>query len=291
MEKHNIVLPCPSHFVINRSRADSGGNARDDEYNRFISCIGKAIKKSDFVLIDAPGNDTYLSRLSHSFANTIITPINDSFIDLAVLAKVNDETLEVDVPGIYSEMIWEAKLHRAKRNRGEIDWIVMRNRLTNINASNKHRMAEAMKNLSRRLGCVVGEGFGERVIYRELYLKGLSLLDMTHPGIDMPMKMSHLAARSELRRFMENITSTRNLQRYIAYLEKQKEELAAKDNAATAAASAAAESSASVHASLRAQAAEHAVTPNLQPTLPREQQPIHSAAPTAASSPALAPAE
>jgi chromosome partitioning protein len=200
--KNDIKLPLPTHFIINKSRLDSEGEAKKDETERFVEHLKKASENSDFVVIDAPGNDTYLSRLAHSYADTIITPINDSFIDLSVLAKVDDEAFKVERHGVYSEMVWEAKIYRAKRDKGEIDWVVLRNRLTNLDATNKRNMAIALANFSKRVGCRLAEGFSERVIYRELFLKGLTLLDVAD-GKTISLKLSHVAARQEFRQFMD----------------------------------------------------------------------------------------
>ncbi|MDA0781350.1 MAG: division plane positioning ATPase MipZ [Rickettsiales bacterium] len=202
-QTHQVELPSPSHYIINNSRLDSQVEGNLDEQKRFEECLKRASLSSDFIVVDSPGNDTYLSRLAHSYADTIVTPINDSFVDLNVLAKVNEDDLRVDRHGVYSEMVWEAKIYRAQRDKGEIDWVVLRNRLTNIDAKNKRKVAEALNNFSKRVRCRLAEGFSERVIYRELFLQGLTLLDLASDKVEFDMKMSHVAARQELRKFMD----------------------------------------------------------------------------------------
>jgi chromosome partitioning protein len=155
------------------------------------------------VVIDAPGNDTFLSRLVHSYADTIITPINDSFVDLNLLAKVDDETFRMDRHGLYSEVVWQAKMHRAQRSGGEVDWVILRNRLSHVDAHNKRNVLTAMENFSKRSGARLAEGLSERVIYKELFLKGLTLLDVMGEGAEVNITMSHVTARQELRRFMD----------------------------------------------------------------------------------------
>jgi chromosome partitioning protein len=201
--KNGVQLPIPSHSIVNKSRLDSEEESKADEKARFLECLEKIAGNADFIVIDAPGNDTYLSRLAHSYADTIITPINDSFIDLNVLAKVDDENFKVERHGVYSEMVWEAKILKAQRDKGEMDWVVLRNRLTNLDAANKRNMATALQNFSKRVGCRLAEGFSERVIYRELFLKGLTLLDVVDSKSKFNTKMSHVAARHELRQFMD----------------------------------------------------------------------------------------
>jgi chromosome partitioning protein len=100
-------------------------------------------------------------------------------------------------------MVWEAKIYRAQRDKGEIDWIVLRNRLTNIDANNKRKVAEALNNFSKRVRCRLADGFSERVIYRELFLQGLTLLDLANEKVKFDMKISHVAARQELRKFID----------------------------------------------------------------------------------------
>ena len=150
-------------------------------------------------MIDSPGNDTHLARIAHSFADTVITPINDSFVDLDVLAAIDGQTLKIQKPSIYSEMLWEQKMRRAKRDSGSIDWIVMRNRLSNLAARNKRMITRVMSDLQRRLGFRVAPGFSERVIYREMFLLGLTVLDVMDTTGKKSLSMSHLAARQEVR--------------------------------------------------------------------------------------------
>ena len=155
------------------------------------------------VVIDTPGSDMYLSRLAHSYADTLITPLNDSFIDLDMLARLNPETLEIVRPSTYSEMVWEQKKNRAIRDRRPIDWIVLRNRLSSVNSRNKEEMRKALENLSKRIGFRLVAGFGERVIFRELFLNGITLLDLREARI--AMSLSHVAARQELNQLLELI--------------------------------------------------------------------------------------
>ncbi len=208
----DLELPSPTHFIVNKSRLDSEEEAKIDERYRFIEYLNKAASKSDFVIVDSPGSDTYLSRAAHSYADTIVTPINDSFVDLNLLAKINNQDFSVERHGIYSEMVWEAKIYRAQRDNGEIDWIISRNRLSSLDAHNKRNMAIALENLSKRVGCKVAKGFSERVIYRELFLQGLTLLDLINEE-GKNLKLSHVTARQELRQFMDCLQLNQKLKK------------------------------------------------------------------------------
>lgn len=203
MVKENSPLPSPHHIVITKSPFTTLADTEEDERERFTRGLAKLLVTCDFVVIDAPGNDTYLARLAHSYADTVITPVNDSFVDLDVLGSIDGMTLEVQKPSIYSEMLWEQKLQRARRDGGNIDWVVMRNRLSNIDARNKRLITKVMEDLAKRLGFRQAPGFSERVIFRELFLLGLTVLDVLETTKAGTLSMSHLAARQEVRELLK----------------------------------------------------------------------------------------
>lgn len=203
MQREGVTLPMPNHAVVQKSPYPQQEDAQRDERERFTRALAHVMKGADFVVIDSPGSDTYMSRLAHSFADTIITPINDSFVDLDVLAHVDGHSVKVVKPSIYSEMVWEQKLQRAKRDGGAVEWIVMRNRLSNIDAKNKRMMTQVTQELSRRIGFRVAPGFSERVIFREMFLQGLTVLDIMEAGSGVSVSLSHVAARQEVRELLK----------------------------------------------------------------------------------------
>ncbi len=77
-----------------------------------------------------------------------------------------------------------------------MDWIVVRNRTGHVEARNMVRLQKALTEMARRVGFRVTQGLSERVIYRELFPSGLTLLDKGHLG---ELGTSHLIARQELR--------------------------------------------------------------------------------------------
>ncbi|MFN7662227.1 MAG: division plane positioning ATPase MipZ [Alphaproteobacteria bacterium] len=203
MKRNSIQLPMPDHCPLFKSEQDSIEQAqKEDEHN--FSALLKKLKDNDFIVIDTPGSDLYLSNIAHSYADTIITPLNDSFVDLDVMVHLKPDTLELDKPSIYANRIWEQKKQKAIRERASIDWIVLRNRLSNIHSANKQKMEEVLTTLSKRLAFRCVPGFSERVIFREMFLSGLTLLDLKAIGI--PLQFSHIAAKQELRNLMEAIS-------------------------------------------------------------------------------------
>lgn len=195
-------LPLPTHVPLFKSDAGSVFEAEDEEKQKFAETMLK-FKSFDYVVIDTPGSDSHLSRLAHSYADTLITPLNDSFIDLDMLVRVRPDDLNIIRPSTYSEMVWEQKKQRAIRDGGSIDWIVMRNRLSSIYSRNKEEMDRVLTALSKRIGFRLVSGFGERVIFRELFLNGLTLLDLKESNTSI--SLSHVAAKQELKVLIDTI--------------------------------------------------------------------------------------
>jgi chromosome partitioning protein len=204
VESKNVPLPLPEFRAVHRSTHDHRPEAEAEERARFDAAF-KELSGNDIIVIDCPGADTYLSRYGHAHADTLITPINDSFVDFSMLAKVDPENHDIVNPSIYSEMVWEARKNRFSLDRGRIDWIVMRNRLAASEARNKRDVGSTLDSLAKRIGFRTLKGFGERVIFRELYLQGLTLMDVKEANIGIAMGLSHVAARAEVRALVSAI--------------------------------------------------------------------------------------
>jgi chromosome partitioning protein len=160
------------------------------------AAIAGLAEQADVIVIDTPGRDDPLARAAILKADTLVTPMNDSFVDLDLIGQVDPETYRVRRPSFYAELVWNSRTQRAKTHGSSVDWVVLRNRLQHIEARNMRRVGAALDELSRRVGFRVIPGLGERVIYRELFPKGLTLLDLAQIG---DVGISHIAARQELR--------------------------------------------------------------------------------------------
>jgi len=182
------------------SELKEGENIYDHRLSKAVAALEPSV---DFILIDCPGSHTRLSQVAHSLADTLITPLNDSFIDFDLLAKTDLEG-RVKGPSVYSQMVWSARQLRAQAGLPPIDWIVVRNRLGAQNMVNKKKMRDALENLSKRIGFRFTDGFGERVIFRELFPRGLTLLDLRDLGVGN-LNISNVAARQELRDLMKSL--------------------------------------------------------------------------------------
>jgi chromosome partitioning protein len=109
-----IDLPPPRSVALECSTLDSRAATDAEETARFNTALG-GLADCDIVVIDCSGSDTFRSRLGHGHADTPVTPINDSFVDFAMLAKAEPDDHAVVHPSICSEMVWEACKRRFAR--------------------------------------------------------------------------------------------------------------------------------------------------------------------------------
>jgi chromosome partitioning protein len=189
MEKRGLDLPTPACEVF---------KGRSEQALGLV--IERLEKDADFVIIDNPGRDDPFARYAVENADTLVTPLNDSFVDFDLIGQVDGESFKVKKLSFFAELIWEARMKRSRatieNKRPEMDWVVVRNRTGHVEARNMVRIEQALKEMSKRVGFRVTHGLSERVIYRELFPSGLTLLDKGHLG---ELGTSHLIARQELR--------------------------------------------------------------------------------------------
>ncbi len=189
----------PEHYRIGRGEALRIDENEATEFASFAVAITAIEHTHDFVVIDTPGADSYLTRLAHSMADTLVTPLNDSFVDFDVLASVDPQTFAVTGTSHYAEMVREARRQRRIVDGKTIDWVVVRNRLSQLGSRNKKLVGEGVNELARQLGFRFVDGFAERVVYREFFPRGLCALDdIDEETLGARPSMSHLTARQEV---------------------------------------------------------------------------------------------
>src|SRR5215208_4779205 len=185
MRRLDKQLPRAAYEVL-EDQSDAGLEA----------AIARLSEVADVIVVDTPGRDDPIARASILKADTLVTPMNDSFVDLDLIGQVHPENYKITKPSFYAELIWNSRTQRAKATGKGVDWVVLRNRLQHVESHNLKRVGAALDELARRVGFRVIPGLGERVIYRELFPKGLTLLDLqqiTDAGL------GHVTARQELR--------------------------------------------------------------------------------------------
>ena len=198
--RHGTNLLMPRH---------QAWNVADDNPRLLQLYIERLRCEAEIVVIDCPAGHSVLSRAAIEAAACLVTPINDSFMDLDLLAALETKNFSFKRLGPLGEMVATARNRRRQQGGSAIDWLVLRNRLTSIGSQNKERLADALIGLAPRMGFRQGAGLSERVIYREMFLDGLTLQDLRRGGIEHDFSLSHVAARQELRRLLEEVPNVR----------------------------------------------------------------------------------
>lgn len=203
-ERARVKLGVPQHYCVARGTGVRLDDIEAQEFSAFAQAVGEVESSHDFVVIDTPGSDSYLMRLAHSMADTLITPLNDSFLDFDVLGTVDPTTFEVTGVSHYAEMVREARRQRRLVDGGLIDWVILRNRLSALGSRNKRLVGEGVDQLGRQLGFRAADGFSERVIYREFFPRGLTALDdLNEETLGQRPNFSHACAREEVQALIE----------------------------------------------------------------------------------------
>ncbi|SHE68556.1 division plane positioning ATPase MipZ [Devosia limi] len=193
-----LRLPHTTHFHLPLSRGDSISENHRVEFDLFRQAVGEVEQDVDFLLVDTPGFDTHLTRLAHSLADTLITPINDSLIDLNVMARIDPMTGEPLEMSHYARLVQRARSERLTIDGRTFDWVLVRNRISMLSSRNMRQVQTTLERIATRLGCRVADGIAERVIFRSLFPTGMTVFDpLSEELLGGLPSMSHISARQE----------------------------------------------------------------------------------------------
>ena len=192
-------IELPTHRALPRGELNDARANEALEFTIFAEAIGAVEHEYEFVIIDTPASDSYLMRLAHSLADTLVSPINDSYIDIDVFSRVQHDRSQRGAISQYAELVREARRKRRLVDNGLIDWVVVRNRLASIASNNTRQIAVSLARLAQELRFRVADGLHDRVIFRELFPIGLTALDpLEEASIQGALTASQQAARREI---------------------------------------------------------------------------------------------
>lgn len=203
-QKSGVDLEVPTHFTVPPGEGETVADVEGREFRAFAEAVTRTEYGYDYVVVDTAGSNTYLMRVSHAMADTLITPINDSYIDFDVLARVDPETFAVAGPSHYAELVGESRRQRRLIDGRAMDWVVVRNRLSSLHTRNRRKVEKSLRQLADQIGFRVAKGISERVVYRELFPRGLTALDrLDRRTLGADATVSHVSARDEIRALLE----------------------------------------------------------------------------------------
>jgi chromosome partitioning protein len=198
-----VQLAVPQHFHVPASKRETVVDAESEEFRQLAQGLAGIEGSHDFVVVDTPGSDTFLNRLAHRIADTLVTPMNDSFVDFDVLARIDPVSYEIIGHSQYALAVREARRERRQADHAILDWVVVRNRMAEGTSRNEQKVEICLRNLSMQLGFRVADGISERVVFREFFPIGLTALDdFDEHVLGGRPTLSHLAARQEIRQLL-----------------------------------------------------------------------------------------
>ncbi|WP_375450413.1 division plane positioning ATPase MipZ [uncultured Devosia sp.] len=198
-QERQLAIPNPKHFHLPSAWGDSVKDNAKAEFDVFRRAVGEVENNVDFLVIDTPGFDTNLSRVAHLLADTLVTPVNDSLIDLNVLARVDAMGGRIE-PSHYSRLVQRARSERLSMDGKTIDWVLVRNRISMLASRNAKQVQATLEQIATGFGCRVADGIAERVVFRALFSIGMTVFDPLEGELAAGLSsVSHLAARNEYR--------------------------------------------------------------------------------------------
>jgi len=196
-------VPMPKHLYIPTAWGDSISENQIAEREIFDRSVAGLRCEVDFIVIDTPGFDCNLARAALEIADTLVTPLNDSMIDLDVLARIDEQSGQPIQTSPYSRNVQKARAERLERTGSTIDWVLVRNRIAQLGSRNASDVQQTIELVAERLGCRVAEGIAERVIFRSLFKLGMTVFDpLDAETLGAAPSMSHVNARQEYRRLV-----------------------------------------------------------------------------------------
>ncbi len=162
-----VRLPLPRNVVLQNQ---SGAGLCQELSRTAWDC--------DFVVIDAAGHDSPMARRAIALADLLVSPVNSSFVDLDLLGRFHPVSNKLQGPGCFAAMVAELRAARLDAGMPALDWLVLQNRKRREVSKNQDLVEKALRQLAQRLDFRIGNGLFERVAYRELFLLGLTHLDL-----------------------------------------------------------------------------------------------------------------
>jgi chromosome partitioning protein len=196
----------PAHFCVPRGTTQKLDDNEAIEFTGFVDALSAVEHVHEFIVVDTAGSDNHMTRLAHSMADTLITPLNDSFVDFAVLGTVDPTSYRVSGESHYARLVREARQQRRLVDGLQMDWVVVRNRMSMLESRNKQRFVEGLGELAVRLGFRTADALAERVIYREFFPHGMTALDdFNEEALGPSASLSHVTARHELMSLFQSL--------------------------------------------------------------------------------------
>lgn len=187
--RNSESLTIPAHEVLVPARFDSISLNEERDFAMLSAAVERLDRIADVIVADTASGDSYLTRLAHSLADIVLTPVEDSFAARDLLA------------GGYGRTIAEARRSRDGMGDGRVDWIVVENRRGAVPGRADGAIGMPLAALAREHGFRTAPGLREQLVHRALFAEGRAVCDATpHEGLRLPLSATdaRVAARQEV---------------------------------------------------------------------------------------------
>jgi chromosome partitioning protein len=198
VRRTGLNLELPIHRCVKRGETLQILDNESSELVQFVDAVSTVERAFDFIVIDTPGSDTYLMRLAHAMADTLLTPINNSFLDLDVLGTVDPTTHSVSARATIPKWRGTRGANGASLTAPASTGSWCATRLSMPESRNKQLVVHGLNELSLRLGFCSIDGFTEREVYREFFPRGLTALDDLDEELGARPSLGHVREREEV---------------------------------------------------------------------------------------------
>jgi len=190
MNQRGITLPMPTAHATVNQRSLSTAISNDTHCHHFQDYIHRICQEYDFLVMDTQAFNSFLSRFAHSLANIIITPVNYSLSD---------------IEGEYWSLIERRNDTQNQIHSTPLRWFILRNRYLLVDTPGIRHIYKQFSRLAFSHELIWKDGLQERPLYHELFLRGLSLLDVGEENHGIEVTLPYIAARQELRQFLRTL--------------------------------------------------------------------------------------
>lgn len=198
-----IAVALPDHRDVPHHAHDAASEGAT--FAALANALAGVDAAFDFVVIDTAAGDTFLGRLAHRLADTLVTPLNDSLIDLEALGDLPPAGRGSPSGSGYAQAVAQARDERRRADGRLLDWIVACNRVP-VTAAGEAKIAPRLRDMASRLGFRFADGISQRALFDELFATGLTALDeFDGRSANSRANLAHLAARQEMRRLMAHM--------------------------------------------------------------------------------------
>jgi chromosome partitioning protein len=207
-QQNKLMLELPHHYSIVDDCTVAFERDPAADFAWFTNHLATIEREGcyDFILIDTPGGLNQLSVVAHGMADTLVTPINDSLLDLDVIVAIGPSREVEPQASAYARTVARAVEGRQLVSGRPTDWIVVRNRLGTLASHNEHQVAELLESVRTKLGFRTARGLTERLVFREFFAQGLTAFDqMDRAVLGTKPSPANLIARLEVRNLVDVI--------------------------------------------------------------------------------------